>query len=86
MDINVNEVRNRREREGHDDSSRKQDRATTPLVHKIPWGDSAEDIDDSIDSGHKNSVAADPTGLLKNHGSLSWLEVKNINWCVEQLT
>ena len=50
----------------YNDGTRKQNWTAAPAVNEIPRGKCTENVDDRINSGHKNSVTAKPAGFFEN--------------------
>ena len=54
------------ERLTYNNGTRKQNWTAAPAINKIPRGKCAENVDNRVNSGHKNSVAAEPASLFEN--------------------
>lgn len=66
MNVNIDKVSDGGEGHYHDYSPGKQDRSTTPFVHDVPWRNGRGEVGQAVDSRHEDSVAAHPSGRLKD--------------------
>lgn len=61
MNIEVEEIRDSRQRENHGDRSTHKDNTSSPSIDEIPWRYSRDKIRDTVDSRHQDGVSADPS-------------------------
>lgn len=54
----------------YNDCTREKDGTTSPAIHKNPRGKRSEQVDDSVDTSHEDSLSAYPSCLLKHGGGV----------------